>query len=47
MMGYSLPKTEIAGKYLYYNDNNIVTGYAGSPFSTNGAGIAISIMIPA
>ena len=38
-LGYSLPKTEIADKYLYYSDYSIVTGYVGNPFSVHGAGI--------
>ena len=38
-LGYSLSKTEIAEKYLVYNDMNLVVGYVGDPFSDNGAGI--------
>ncbi len=37
-LGYDLEKTEIAEKYLIYDDNFAI-GYCGDPFSDDGAGI--------
>lgn len=37
-LGEALNKTEIAEKYLEYDDNYVI-GYAGDPFSDDGAGI--------
>ena len=37
--GFDLDKTAIASDWLIHNDENYVLGYAGDPFSDNGAGI--------
>lgn len=37
--GFDLDKTAIASDWMIHNDENYVLGYAGDPFSDNGAGI--------